>query len=188
MVQYSTFPTSISGGASLQLWNVDARVGLNSTGDDVKLVQYLLARASEAAAYVPDKISGSSGIAVSNVDGIWGSQTASAMSWLEQSWKGLHAVVADSCIDQIPSTGLYFGPNDALEYKLAVLQWLYARVKAATHIGDQQAYTQYVANMPNDGQCPQDLAYALNAANPGAQDTGSSDPSSGSADGSDGGS
>jgi len=140
-------------------WNVDARVGMGSTGDDVKLVQYLLARAPEAAQYLPDQISGSSGIAVSDVDGDWGPQTDAAQKWFEQNFKGGLPVVADGVIDVIPQSGVFFGDNPTYEYKLSALLNLYAAAA-----GGVNNVTPTIQNMPNDGQCPSDLAYALQAA------------------------
>jgi hypothetical protein len=161
------------------LWNIDSRIGMGSTGDDVKLVQYLLARAPEAAQYMPSEISGSSGIAVSDVDGSWGSQTDAAQKWFEQNFKGGMPVLADGVIDVIPESGILFGDNPTYEYKLAALQNLYA-----TAAGGMNNVTATIQNMPNDGQCPSDLAYALQAALNGAQGSGAS-PGGGS-DGSDG--
>jgi len=160
-------------------WNIEARVGMGSTGDDVKLVQYLLARAPDAAQYVPSEISGSPGIAVSDVDGSWGSQTDTAQKWFEQNFKGGMPIVADGVIDSIPPSGILFGDNPTYEYKLAELLHLYAI--AAGGMGNVTATIQ---NMPNDGQCPSDLAYVLQAAlsSSGASSGG------GSTDGSDDGS
>jgi hypothetical protein len=143
---------------SFGLWNVDSRIGMGSTGDDVRLVQYLLARAPGAAQYTPDQISGSSGIAVSDVDGNWGPQTDAAQKWFEQNFKGGLPVVADGVIDVIPQSGFTFGDSPTYEYKIYALQELYA-----TAAGGMNTVTATIQNMPNDGQCPSDLAYALQA-------------------------
>jgi hypothetical protein len=159
------------------LWNVDSRIGMGSTGDDVMLVQYLLARAPDAAQYTPDQISGSSGIAVSDVDGSWGPQTDAAQKWFEQNFKGGMPVLADGVIDVIPQSGILFGDSPTYEYKLAALQNIYA-----TAAGGMNNVTATIQNMPNDGQCPAALAYALQAA---LNSSGAS--GGGAAGGSDGG-
>ena len=141
------------------LWNVDARVGMGSEGDDVRLVQYLLARAPEAAKLVPDQISGSSGITVADVDGIWGPQTDAAQRWFEQNYKCGAPVVADGVVDMVPESGIIFGGSAPHEYKLYALQDLYSI--AANGLGN---VTPNIRNMPNDGQCPSELAYALQSA------------------------
>lgn len=156
------------------LWNVSARVGMGSTGDDVRLVQYLLARASEAANATPTQISGSSGLAVADVDGVWGSKTDAAQRWFERNYKGPIPVVADGFIDTIPDSGTIFGNSPTYEYKLSGLQELYA-----TAAGGATNVTPTIENMPNDGQCPAELAYALQAALNGSD--------VGGADGADGG-
>ena len=150
-------------------WNVDARVRMGSTGDDVKLIQYLLARAPEAAQYMPSEISGSSGIAVSDVDGSWGAQTDAAQKWFEQNYKGGMPVLADGVIDTIPQSGILFGDNPTYEYKLAALLSLYAIAA-----GGMNNVTPTIMNMPNDEQCPSDLAYVLQAALNSSQATGAS--------------
>ncbi|MGO9642511.1 MAG: peptidoglycan-binding domain-containing protein [Candidatus Acidiferrales bacterium] len=146
-----------------QLWNVDARIGMGSTGDDVRLIQYVLARAPEAAQYWPDKISGSSGIAVSDVDGIWGPQTDAAQKWLEQNWKGNNPVVADGFIDPLQG-GITFGTDTTYEYKLSVALFLYAIAANQGTVWVSKGSTETIMDMPNDGQCPADLGYALQAA------------------------
>jgi hypothetical protein len=156
------------------LWDIDVRVGMGSSGDDVMLVQYLLARAPEAAQYAPDQISGSSGIAVSDVDGTWGPQTAAAQKWFEQNYKSRASVVADGVIDPVPESGTWFGPpSSPHEYKLYSLQELYSM--AAGGFGN---VTPNIKNMPNDGQCPAELAYALQAAL-NASDVGDADGADG---------
>jgi hypothetical protein len=178
--------TSIDAGKSI--WNIEGRAQMGSQGDDVKLIQYLLARASEASNYIPDQISGSSGITVSNVDGIWGSQTDVAQKWLEQNWKGNHTAVADGVIDVIPATGVLFGADSVHEYKFALLQYLYAvAINQSNNFLDGSEYmagspATIVMNMAGDGQCPSDLSYALQAAKNESQTWGGADG------GSDGGS
>jgi hypothetical protein len=176
--------TSVAEGKSI--WNIEARAQMGSQGDDVKLIQYLLARAPEASSYVPDLISGSSGIAVGDVDGTWGTQTDTAQKWLEQNWKGSATAVADGVIDMIPATGVNFGSDPVHEYKLAILQWLYAvAINQSGHFLDGSEYmagqpSTILQNMAGDGQCPSDLSYALQAAKSQSQNWGSAD---GGADG-----
>jgi hypothetical protein len=141
------------------LWNVNSRIGMGSTGDDVMLVQYLLVRAPEAAQYTPDQISGSSGLTLADVDGNWGPKTDAAQKWFEQNSKGGLPVLADGVIDVIPQSGITFGDSPTYEYKLFALQELYA-----TAAGGMSNVTPTIMNMPNDGQCPSELAYALQAA------------------------
>jgi hypothetical protein len=175
-------------GGSTNLWNVSSRVGPGSTGDDVKLVQYLLARAPEAANY-GGPISGQSGIAVANVDGIWGPQTAAAMSWFEKSWKGRGNLQADSVVDPNPPGSCNFGVNGNFLYKITALQVLYgvAQLKDMGMTADGGTVANTVLAMPTDGQCPQDLAYVLqNAAVSIAQNINYNDPNPG-ADGGSGG-
>jgi hypothetical protein len=177
MVQVNQYQGT--NGNAVALWNLSSTTQFGSTGDDVKLVQYLLARAPEAGAYESDKISGQSGIAVSDVDGIWGQQTAAALSWLEQSWKGNHPVVADSRVDPTFGGTITFGPDGIYEYKILVLQHLYAvaMMKHAATSADTATMSSLGLSMPDDGQCPPDLGYALRAA---SGNTGSSDPDDGS--------
>jgi hypothetical protein len=182
--------TSVDVGKSI--WNIEGQAQMGSQGDDVKLIQYLLARAPEASQYIPDLISGSSGIAVSNVDGVWGSQTDAAQKWLEQNWKGNNTVVADGVIDVIPATGVLFGADPVHEYKLAIVQWLYAvAINQGKNFLDGSEYmagspATILLNMANDGQCPSDLAYALNAAKNNSQSSGADGGSGGADGGSDG--
>jgi len=152
---------------------------MGSTGDDVKLVQYLLARAPQAAQYLPSEISGSSGIAVSDADGNWGQQTDAAQKWFEQNFKGGMPVLADGVIDLIPESGILFGDNPTYEYKLAALQSLHA-----TAAGGMNHVTATIQDMPNDGQCPCDLVYALQTALNNSQSSSSNaDGGSGGSDG-----
>jgi hypothetical protein len=163
MVQLTTYV--LDEQTTIRLWNLSTTAQYGATGDDVRLVQYLLARAPEAAAYEPDKISGQSGITVDDVDGIWGPQTAAAQSWLEQNWAGNLKVAADGRVDPTFVDSIKFGPNDAYEFKIAVLQHLYAVAQLQRRVtsADTEAMATLGENMPNDGQCPPDLAYALQA-------------------------
>ncbi len=91
---------------------------MGSTGDDVKLIQYMLARAPEAAQYVPGEISGSSGISVGDVDGEWGAQTDAAQKWLEQNFKGVTRIIADGFIDTIPPPAAVLGGSRAVSVRV----------------------------------------------------------------------
>jgi hypothetical protein len=156
MVQVMQDPNGMS------YWDVSQRVGVGSTGDDVRLVQYLLARAPESEQYRQD-ISGSSGIAVSDVDGAWGPQTAAAMSWYEQQTATFSGTVADGCVDPAPPNTINFGPNNEYQYKIHSLQWFYiiAQSNGTCNMMDFPSMSNILMGMPNDGQCPPALAAAL---------------------------
>jgi hypothetical protein len=114
-------------------------------------VQYLLAR------------TGFCGINVGDVDGVWGSQTAAAMSKLEQH-PGTNNVLADAAIDPIPPAGTNSCVHAGVSYlyKLSALYDIYVlRESPETDTHDPNAYSAALLSMPFDGQCPPALAAAL---------------------------
>jgi hypothetical protein len=149
-------------------WNVSDRAGPGSSGDDVRLIQYLLARAPEAAAIRPDRISGDSGITVDDVDGMWGPKTTAAVSWLERSYHAKNGSdFADGVIDPMPSHQDHFVVGSTtFQYKIMSLQVLYCIVMLQDRFesaSDSEFFGTIMA-MPDDGQCPGALAVALRTA------------------------
>jgi hypothetical protein len=177
----------VSSSSQGQFFNTDARIGMGSTGDDVRLVQYLLARAPDAAPFVPGFMSGSPRITVGDVDGVWGTQTDAAEKWLEQNCVGLEQLIADGFIDTVAPGGIGLGETAAgqlFQYKLDALMFFYAVAMCqGLNMHDQTMYG-VVMDMPADPQCPGDLAYALQAALNSAP---TADGDAGDSGGSDGG-
>jgi hypothetical protein len=147
----------------LTLWDVSFRIGPGSVGDDVRLVQYLMARFVQ---YDPVAPPATPGLTLSDVDGQWGSRTTAAMRWIEQNG----GVVADGVVDPCPADTLDVGgPYSQYRYKIALLQWYYIGEIAQKSPGtpypfDGPAKSAILMDMANDGQCPADLAWALESA------------------------
>jgi hypothetical protein len=153
---------------TLTSWNVSARAGLGSSGDDVRLIQYLLARAPEAGAIRPDRISGESGITVDDVDGMWGPKTTAGVSWLEQNYHAKNGNdFADGVIDPMPFHQDHFVVGSTtFQYKIMSLQVLYCIVILQDRFetaSDDEFFGTIMA-MPDDGQCPVALGIALTTA------------------------
>jgi hypothetical protein len=147
----------------LNFWNIADRLSPGSKGDDVKLLQYLL--------YWFNVQSGNFAYTLGDVDGDWGPRTSAAVAALEQTGPnfivpdaamgiGAGPFVADGVVDVVPGLGYtsILGP-----YKLFALQTNYATLHNVD-ISDHNARGLCLMAMPDDGFCPDDLAYALNAA------------------------
>jgi len=142
----------------LTLWDVSFRVGPGSQGDDVRLVQYLMARFVQ---YDPVKPPSTPGLTLADVDGVWGPRTTAAMQWLEKNG----GVVADGVVDPCPLDTLDVGgPYSSTMYKIAMLQWYYIPEVAKRIVFDGPGKSAILMDMANDGQCPADLAWALESA------------------------
>jgi hypothetical protein len=149
-----------------QIWNVDKRIPtFATTGDDVRLVQYLLARTEDC------------GISVSQVDGVWGPTSAGALSAFEQHFGS--TVLADGAIDPITPSDSFVKNGHVFTYKLSLLHDKYVVKQSPAALLVPALYSSVVLNMPNDGQCPPELAAALNALI-GPSSGLSGDPSGGS--------
>jgi hypothetical protein len=170
MVQVMQDPNGMS------YWDVSQRIGFGSVGDDVRLVQYLLAVAPASARYRPD-INGSSGLTVLDVDGVWGPQTAAAMAWYEQQTVNF-GTLADSFVDPAPADTINFGPNNQYQFKIHSLQWFYviAISDGAQDMTDFGGMSEVLMAMPNDGLCPSPLGFALTNALTAAQSDPSTSP------------
>ena len=66
----------------LTMWDVSFRVGPGSSGDDVRLVQYLMAKFVQ---YDPVAPPSTPGLTLADVDGVWGQKTTAAMSCLRKT-------------------------------------------------------------------------------------------------------
>jgi len=134
-------------GSEFKVWDIDKRVGSGSSGDDVRLVQYLMARTTFC------------GITVPQVDGIWGPITGAAMTALEAN---VSEVLADGVVDQMPFRITFEHLGQAYIYKLAILQFLYSKAVAPQNDDqDPKLSEATLMAMPDDGVCPNDLALAL---------------------------
>lgn len=141
--------SSINSAEGYQIWNVDKRIPtFATTGDDVRLVQYLLARTEEC------------GITVSQVDGLWGPISAQALTTFEQIFGT--AVLADGAVDPITPSDRFVKNGQVFTYKLSLLHDKYVVKQYAPALLIPALYSATVLNMPNDGQCPPALAAALN--------------------------
>jgi hypothetical protein len=150
-------------GSTSRNWNVDARVGPGSAGDDVRLVQYLLVRAPEAEPYLTTPVNGGPGIGINDVDGIWGPQTSAAMSWLEQTFNVISDGVVDPCP---PGTDFFSSQINNCFYKIILLQQLYVinQVRGNNSGTSNDTKTTVLMTMQDDGMCPSALVQALNNA------------------------
>jgi hypothetical protein len=135
-----------SSGNQHPLWNVDARIGLGSTGTDVMLVQYLL---GQALPYVD--------AGRPQVDGVWGPITAAAMSALEKTYP--NDLLADGAVDPLPSAMVFDHGSQWYSYKLAALQGIYCQTRnPAVDPTDLYQSIDALMNTPNDVGLPTALS------------------------------
>jgi peptidoglycan hydrolase-like protein with peptidoglycan-binding domain len=147
-------------------YNILRHLCLGSSGADVALVQYLLARAPESMAYPfangGTLSNGDCPIGVGDVDGNWGPNTDSAMSWFEQACI-LQSVYHDGAVDPLGSVPngdqtFFVNGSTTYEFKLAVLEQMYVSVICMNALPAPQLQNRAIRNMANDGQCPSILA------------------------------
>jgi len=168
MVTISSMPTSDGGQATV--WDLSQRVSVGSIGDDVSLVQYLMVRFAMVRVKADPAGVAAFGLAIGEVDGIWGPKTAAAMAWLERSNTGdpnaggQGGFLADGAVDPFPA-GVEFYNHGPLQlgYKMCGLQELYCA--GISHLPSNaipaQQFSDIVMGMPNDGLCPPSLANTL---------------------------
>jgi peptidoglycan hydrolase-like protein with peptidoglycan-binding domain len=143
-------------------YNIRRHLCLNSSGSDVAMVQYLLARSPESLAFPfangPLLSNGDCPIGVGDVDGSWGPNTDAAMSWFEQSCT-LQPVFHDGAVDPLGSVAFgdevnFVNGSTTYEFKLALLQQMYISVICQNPFPDPPLHNRAIRNMAKDGQCP----------------------------------
>ena len=140
-------------GASGYIWDVEKRIGSGSKGDDVRLVQYLVARYgmwTGAPGY----------ISVDEVDGDWGPKTSASFLLYEQTAMSVrtNGFVYPAPLDvDIFHTGVH-----GFIYHIISLQEYNCAAILRKPVGAIDYDT--VMAMPDDGLCPADLGFALTAA------------------------
>ena len=147
-------------------FNVARHLTVGCSGDDVSLVQYLLARAPDAEPYLTGannfQLTGLCPIGVADVDGIWGPDTAAAMAWFEQACTN-PPVYRDGAIDPLGSVPygdqqVFINSGGAYFFKLSVLQDLYVIAQSKAIVTDTGTRNSTLRKMAADGQCPSTLA------------------------------
>jgi hypothetical protein len=146
-------------------YNILRRLCLGSSGADVAMVQYLLARAPESIAYPfgngPTLSNGDCPIGIGDVDGNWGPNTDAAMSWFEQA--SITPVYHDGAVDPLGSVSLgdqihFINGGTAYEFKFALLQQMYVAAICRNASPDPPSQNRAMRSMANDGECPSILA------------------------------
>jgi hypothetical protein len=136
------------------IWNVEQRVGPGSSGDDVRLVQYLLAMWG-ADYSIPGVI------VLDDVSGSWDSKTSASMALFEKNLTS--AALADGVVDPMPPDTVGFSAaRSSYLYKIYSLQWAYSQKRGRHDLLEVES--EVVMDIPNDVTCPTDLSYALIAA------------------------
>jgi type VI secretion system secreted protein Hcp len=140
-------------GGGGPIWNVEEKIGTGSTGDDVMLVQYLVARYG--------MWEGKPGyISVHDVDGIWGPKTAASFLLYEQS---ATSVVTNGFVYPVrPHTDFLHAGAHGFLHHIVSLQEYYCAIISGKPVGGVDSHI--VMEMAHDGMCPSKLAYALSAA------------------------
>ncbi len=132
------------------IWNVEERIGLGSTGDDVRLVQYLVARYG--------MWEGTPGyLTVEDVDGVWDAKTAASFLLYEQT---ATSVVTNGFVYPVkPHTDfLHVGVHGFLHH-IVSLQEYYCAIISEKPVGGVDSHI--VMAIADDGMCPSELAFAL---------------------------
>ena len=140
-------------GTDGYIWDVEKRIGSGSKGDDVRLVQYLVARYGMWTGS-PDYIT------IDDVDGTWGPKTSASFLGYEQSAMDVrtNGFVYPAPFDvDIFHTGVH-----GFIYHIISLQEYYCAAILQKPVGVIDF--DVVMAMPYDGMCPPDLAFALTAA------------------------
>lgn len=137
-------------------WNVDNPVYPGNTGDDVRLIQYLLNHFEQSA--------GSSQLLA--VDGIWGPLTSASMTRFENNIDGSGLSVHDGFISPLPQGTVTIDWTQRTIYKLAHLHWIYVSVQSgmAPDAVSLEQTNDAVLEMPENPDCQSDLAAALRRA------------------------
>jgi hypothetical protein len=137
-------------------WNVDNPVYPGNTGDDVRLIQYLLNYFEQST--------GASQLLV--VDGIWGPLTSASMTRFENNIDGSGLSVHDGFISPLPQGTVTIDWTQRTIYKLAHLHWIYVsvRVGQSPDAASLEQNNEMVTEMPENPDCQADLAAALRRA------------------------
>jgi hypothetical protein len=138
-------------------WNIQNTLGPGDSGNDVRLVQYLLNYSELGSLAVGDTH-------LIEVDGIWGRETSNAVSRLESDPN--YASIADGKISPIPQSTFKVGSHFSTIYKLVILHWRYAYTRtglSSSTIGMEEM-NNVVLGMPENFDCPPELSFALRAA------------------------